>query len=80
MRSYAIFNPLSQDERRVINFVAEMGNISVSQAQRLTGCKTYHSAKKLLVGLKEKDDLKDVRNPKLKAAPGARYYLRGRPK
>ena len=74
----AIFNTLTQDERRVINFIAEMGNISVSQAHRLTGRKTWHSAKKLLVGLKEKGILKDVRNPKLKADPGARYYLKGR--
>ena len=74
----AIFNTLTQDERRVINFIAEMGNISVSQAQRLTG-RTWHSAKKLLVGLIQKGILKDVRNPKLKDRdPGARYYLKGR--
>src|SRR5205085_4440220 len=74
----AIFNTLTTDERRVINFIAEMGNISVSQAQRLTGLKTWHAAKRLLIGLVKRGILKDVRNPKLKERdPGARYYLKG---
>ena len=72
----AIFNTMNQDERRVINFIAENGDISVSQAQRLTGLKTWHSAKKLLVKLKERGILDDKRNPVLDRDPGARFYLK----
>ena len=71
----AIFKTLSQDERRVINFVVEYDNISVSQVQRLTA-RTWHSAKKLLVGLKEKHILEDRRTPGLDRDPGARFYLK----
>lgn len=72
----AIFRTLNQDEKRVINFVSEMGNISVSQAHRLTGVKTWHSAKKLLLGLKERGILEDRRNPGLDRDPGARFFLK----
>lgn len=70
----AIFKTLSQDERRIINFVVEYGNISVSQTQRLTA-RTWHSAKKLLISLKERKILKDKRTPGLDRDPGARFYL-----
>lgn len=72
----AIFRTLNQDEKRVINFVSEMGNISVSQTHRLTGVKTWHSAKKLLLSLKERGILEDRRNPGLDRDPGARFYLK----
>lgn len=71
----AVFAKLSQDEKRVINFVVEYGNISVSQTQRLTA-RTWQSAKKLLVGLKEQNILDDKRNPSLDRDPGARFFLR----
>jgi ATP-dependent DNA helicase RecG len=74
----AIFKTLSQDERRVINFIVEYGNISVSQVQRLTG-RTWHSAKKLLLNLKLRDILIDQRNPALDRDPGARFFLRTTP-
>jgi ATP-dependent DNA helicase RecG len=71
----AVFAKLSQDEKRVINFVVEYGNISVSQTQRLTA-RTWQSAKKLLVGLKEQNILDDKRNRSLDRDPGARFFLR----
>jgi ATP-dependent DNA helicase RecG len=73
----AISNSLSDHERRIINFIAEHGNISVSQAQRLTG-KSWPAASKLLKGLKTMGILEDVRSAVLKDRdPGARYILRG---
>jgi ATP-dependent DNA helicase RecG len=71
----AVFTTLSQDEKRIINFVVEYGNISVSQTQRLTA-RTWQSAKKLLVGLKEKNVLDDKRNAALDRDPGARFFLK----
>lgn len=71
----AVFATLSQDEKRVINFVVEYGNISVSQTQRLTA-RTWQSAKKLLMGLKEQSILDDKRNPALDRDPGARFFLK----
>lgn len=71
----AVFATLSQDEKRVINFVVEYGNISVSQTQRLTA-RTWQSAKKLLIGLKEQSILDDKRNPALDRDPGARFFLK----
>lgn len=70
-----IAQTLSEDERRVINFVAENRNISVSQCQRLTG-KTWPASSKLLKGLKERGILNDVRKSKSKKRdPSARYIL-----
>jgi ATP-dependent DNA helicase RecG len=71
----AVFAKLTQDEKRVINFVVEYGNISVSQTQRLTA-RTWQSAKKLLVGLKEQNILDDKRNRALDRDPGARFFLK----
>jgi ATP-dependent DNA helicase RecG len=45
-----IFKTLSQDEKRAINFIAEHGEISVSDLQRITK-RSWHSARNLLVGL-----------------------------
>jgi predicted HTH transcriptional regulator len=73
----AISATLSPDELKVVNFIAEYGDISVSQAQRLTGRKTWQSSKKLLLGLKEKNILEDRRNPVLDRDPGARFLLKG---
>ncbi|MDQ3254843.1 MAG: putative DNA binding domain-containing protein [Acidobacteriota bacterium] len=72
----ALAQTLSPNEKKVVNFVAEYGGISVSQAHRLTGLKTWHSAKKLLLGLKEKNILEDRRNPVLDRDPGARFFLK----
>lgn len=46
---------LSQDETRVLNFVAEHGSINVSECQRLLPhIRTWHSVKKVLVRLSER--------------------------
>lgn len=46
---------LTDEERRVVNFVAEHSKINVSECQRiLPSIKTWHSAKKILDGLVEK--------------------------
>lgn len=72
----AIAQTLSPNEKKVVNFVAEYGDISVSQAHRLTGLKTWHAAKKLLLSLKERNILVDRRNPALDRDPGARFILK----
>jgi ATP-dependent DNA helicase RecG len=69
---------LSDHERRIINFVAEHGKISVSQAQRLTG-KSWPAANKILKGLKQKgifDDIRRVAKDRDRDT-GARYVLKG---
>lgn len=67
---------LTPNEKKVVNFVAEYGVISVSQAMRLTGLKTWKSSKKLLQGLKDRNILEDRRNPVLDRDPGARFFLK----
>lgn len=73
----AVFsNILNQHQKRVINFVAEHGKISVSQAMRLIK-NTWYQADKLLKHLVELGILEIKRNPKLKDRdPGARYFLK----
>ena len=67
---------LTDHERRIINFIAEHGKISVSQAQRLTG-KSWPSANKILKGLKQKGILDDIRRAVKDRDTGARYVLKG---
>ena len=68
-----IAQSLTENERRIINFLAENKEISVSQAQRLTG-KSWPASSKLLKGLKIRGILTDTRKSK-KRDPGARYVL-----
>lgn len=49
----AIFRTLSEDERQIINYLAEKGSINVSEAQRLTG-RSWPYARKLMRRLHEK--------------------------
>jgi ATP-dependent DNA helicase RecG len=71
-----IAQTLNEGERRVINFLAENKQISVSQVQRLTG-KSWPASSKLLKSLKDKGILTDVRKSKNKERdPSARYVLR----
>ncbi len=70
----AIAQTLSENELRIINFLAENKQISVSQVQRLTG-KSWPASSKMLKGLKEKGILTDVRKIVVRD-PGARYILR----
>lgn len=67
---------LTDHERRIINFIAEHGKISVSQAQRLTG-KSWPSANKILKSLKQKGILDDIRRAVKDRDTGARYVLKG---
>lgn len=74
----AIASGLDENERRIINFIAEHGPISVSQVQRLTQ-KTWPAASKMLKRLVEQGILDYRKSPALKDRdPGARYTLRGR--
>jgi len=70
-----IAKTLSENERRVINFLAENTQISVSQVQRLTG-KSWPASSKLLKGLKSRGIVTDIRKAKTKDRdPSARYVL-----
>jgi ATP-dependent DNA helicase RecG len=71
----AISNMLDQHELRVINFIAENSQISVSQAQRLTG-KSWPAASKTLKGLVDRGILEAVRKAGAERDPSARYKLR----
>lgn len=73
----AIVKTLSENELRVINFLAENKQISVSQVQRLTG-KSWPASSKLLKGLKTRGLLDDVRKGEQgkQRDPSARYILR----
>jgi ATP-dependent DNA helicase RecG len=72
----AISDTLDENERRIVNWVAENKKISVSQVQRLTG-KSWPASSKLLKGLKAKGILTDIRKSKKKERdPSARYVLR----
>jgi ATP-dependent DNA helicase RecG len=72
-----IASTLSAHERRVINFVAEYGNISVSQTQRLIG-RSWPSSKRLLDKLVRERGILDhqKKNPDYERDPAARYILR----
>lgn len=69
-----IANSLSESEKRCINFVAEYGKISVSEAQRLTGSR-WHTIKKLLDGLVDKQIF--YRDHRFSRDAQSRYKLRG---
>jgi ATP-dependent DNA helicase RecG len=59
---------LTSDEIRVLNYLAESGQITVSHAHRITSLRTWHSARKLMDGLLKKGLVKEiktkVRDPK----------------
>jgi DNA-binding MarR family transcriptional regulator len=59
----SIFNNLTQDEKRVINYVAEYKSINVSQAVRALQC-TWPAARQMLDGLVLKGILNRNRKPK----------------
>jgi ATP-dependent DNA helicase RecG len=67
---------LSAHEKRVINFVAEYGNIGVSHTQRLIG-RSWPYSKRLLDALVEKNILDHHKNhPDYERDPSARYFLK----
>lgn len=68
------FEGLSDEERAVVNYVIEFGQINVSDTQRLTKF-SWPRCKQLLSGLEEKRILKYVRKEPGKHDPKARYVL-----
>jgi ATP-dependent DNA helicase RecG len=70
-----IAHSLTPDEKRVINFCAEHGSISVSNAQRLTG-KSWPASSKMLQGLCSQNILIHKKREDRERDPGARYELR----
>jgi len=73
----AVSRSLSDDERRVINFVAENGKINVSQVTRLTSRTSWPAAKKLLDRLVvERGIFERVSDESMERDPNAHYRLR----
>ncbi|HVS03216.1 MAG TPA: ATP-binding protein [Thermoanaerobaculia bacterium] len=73
-----IFATLTQDQRRAINYVAENGEIGVTDLQRLTG-RTWTTAKRTLEKLVAMNLLIHVKKRNLDRDPKARYILRPKP-
>jgi ATP-dependent DNA helicase RecG len=69
-----IFNNLSQDEKRIINYVAEYKAINVSQAVRLLQS-NWPAARKMLDGLLDKGILNRNRKPKSVARDTKSVYV-----
>ncbi len=70
----AVFNSLSEDEKTIINFIAERGKISVSDANRILQ-KDWRTAKNILERLVKKDVI-DRRTTGIVRDPHARYVLK----
>ena len=67
---------LTDAERRVVNYAAEQGQVNVSDCFRIVpSVKTWHAAKKILVGLVHKGIFTDERNPEVKRDPHAHFKL-----
>jgi len=75
----AIFQGLSGDERRALNFVAENGKINVSQVTRLTN-RSWRGAKRMLIKLAQKGLLAQVKRPGIDRDPDAHFILRAKGK
>lgn len=71
----AAFKSLSDSERQIINFIAERGKISVSDANRLLS-KDWHSAKAVLEGLSKKNVLERRGKSGGDRDGSKRYYLK----
>ena len=68
---------LSASERRVVNFAAEQGKINVSDCFRIVpNIKTWHAAKKILVGLVTKGVFDYENNPAIQKDPHAHFKLK----
>jgi len=70
----AMADTLTQNQRRAINFVAEHGEISVSQLQRLIN-KSWPTAKRVLVELQSRGVIVQKKRRTLDRDPQARYVL-----
>lgn len=71
----AIAHELQDNEKRCINFIAENGEISVTEALRLTGM-TWPAASKMLASLAKRNILFKKRTNNKDRDPGARYILK----
>lgn len=70
----ALTRELSQEEIRILNFVAEHGSINVSECQRLIPTiQTWHSAKRMLARLA--GVLKHIHRADLERGPDARFVI-----
>ncbi len=72
-----IARTLNELEKRCINFCAEHGQISVSEAQRLTGIATWHTARNLLDRLVMRGILVRRKRTDIVKDSKARYMLIG---
>ncbi len=70
-----IVKTLSQHERRAINYAAEHGKVNASQVQQLCGL-SWKSAKKLLVGLANKNILEHIKRKDGRRDPYAHFILK----
>lgn len=70
-----IVGELSQDEKRVLNWIAENNSINVSQVQRLTS-RSWPSSSNLLKRLAKKGILSHVHRKDMERDPQACYVLR----
>jgi ATP-dependent DNA helicase RecG len=73
--SEALFNTLSPDERRAVNYVVEHHKIKPTDLMRVRGG-TWHSAKKVLTQLKAKGIFGEKRRKDIVRDSQAYYYLK----
>jgi ATP-dependent DNA helicase RecG len=73
----ALSKTLSPEESRAINFVKMHGRINVSQFQTLVSAtvKTWHTCRKILLGLEKKGILEYVHRTDIKRDPDAHFLL-----
>jgi ATP-dependent DNA helicase RecG len=70
-----VWDSLSENEKRIINFIAEHNEITVSGVQRLTFL-TWQASKGLLESLKFKGVIEHVHKPNVERDPQAKWVLR----
>jgi ATP-dependent DNA helicase RecG len=73
----AIASSLDEHQKRIVNFVAENSEITVSDVQRMTGL-SWPAARKRLARLVELHILEHVHKPGASRDPQAKFVLKGR--
>lgn len=73
----AVSKALTPEESRAINFIKQHGQINVSQFHNLvsSSVKTWHTARKILIGLTEKGILEYNHNAEIQKDPKAHFVL-----
>ncbi len=73
----AVSKTLSPEESRAINFIKQHGQINVSQLHDLVSAtvKTWHTCRKILIGLSEKGILEYKHRTDIKKDPKAHFVL-----